>query len=156
LPGYRSSGYGSYPARPWQPERIKLAVNLMLAGAAIKAIDGIMFAGAASSAVRGGTAIGSFIAVGLWIWMSTAIGGGAHWARVTGTVLFGVASLGLLVDLLILVDSSEAVAAAAIGFDFIDWCVGLCVVIIIWQKRNAAFFRPLVYNAGPPEGPSPY
>jgi hypothetical protein len=151
------------------PDRVKFAVNLMLVGAALKAVDGILLVSSASSAFRGGSMIGAFIAVGLWIWMSAAIRGGASWARITGTVFFGIATLGVLVDLALLTDPRvhvHGLAAAAVGFDLINWAIGLCVVIIIWQRTNAYFFRPQLYGARPdygvpgqgypPEGPRPY
>jgi hypothetical protein len=153
LPGYQPTGYGAYQAQPPMPDRVKFAVNLMLAGAVLKAVDGIFLVSSASSAFRGDSMIGAFVAVGLWIWMSVAIRGGANWARITGTVFFGIATLGVLVDLAILVDPRvhvHDVATVAVGFDLVNWAIGLCVVIVIWQRTNAYFFRPQL------EGPRPY
>lgn len=120
-------------------------LNLALAGSVLEAIDGIFLVSSASCAFRADSMIGAFIAVGLWIWMSVAIRGGANWARITGTVFFGIATLGVLVELVILADPRvhvHGIAAAAVGFDLINWAIGLCVVIIIWQRTNAYFFRP--------------
>lgn len=161
------------------PDRIKFAANLMLAGAVIKAVEGIVLVTGASGSIGGDAMVGAFVTVGLWIWMSFAIRGGANWARITGTVFFGLASLGVLADLLILASPKahiHGVTGAAVAFDFVNWGVGLCVTILIWQKANTPFFRPQVYGAqpyygvpgpgyppqqggwptDPPEGPNPY
>jgi hypothetical protein len=155
LPGYQPPGYGVAPSRPAMPDRIKLAVNLMLAGAVIKAVEGIVLVSGSTGRFGGDAMVGAFITVGMWIWMSFAIRGGANWGRITGTVFFGFATLGVLIDLLVLASprgNVHGVSAAAVGFDFVNWGVGLAVTILIWQKANAPFFRPQPYGTQPYSG----
>jgi hypothetical protein len=157
LPGYPPQGYGVYPGggpglpvkRP-MPDNVKLAANLMLLGAGVKALEGIVLLAGASGSFGSGALVGGFIGAGLWIWMAAGIRKGANWARVTGTVFFGIACCSLLLDLLILLERHSdltGIGKAAVVFDFLNWGVGLWVTILIWQQRSTAFFHPQLYGA---------
>lgn len=75
------------------------------------------------------------IGVGLWIWMAFMTKAGKNWARITGTVFFGIFTILLLV--------SVGGAAGGLGLipDLILWLVGLGTVILLWRKDSSAFFR---------------
>jgi hypothetical protein len=74
------------------------------------------------------------VGVGLWIWMAFMCKAGRNWARVTGTVFFGIFTVLLLVS---------AGRAGGVGLipDIILWLVGLGSVILLWRKDATAFFR---------------
>jgi hypothetical protein len=169
LPNYPPPKYGAYlggsptPAPRQTPDHIKFATKLMTVGAGVKLVAGIvmlaMLPADHHSSYADGILLGSWIGAGLWFWMASGIRNGGNWARITGTVFFGLASLGLLVDLAILsslnvnhaavVPGAVAAVVTGIAFDLLNWGIGLYVMILIWQKRSTGFFRPQMYGAPP-------
>lgn len=129
----------------------------MTVGAGVKILDGIALLAVSRSSYADSLLVGAWISAGLWLWMASGIRKGGNWARITGTVFFGIASLGLLADLAILSSANDnhAVSGLGIAFDLVNWGIGLYVVILIWQKRSAAFFRPQPYGQVPPPGYPP-
>ncbi|WP_297616037.1 hypothetical protein [Nocardia sp.] len=95
----------------------------------------------------------SLISVGLWIWMAFSNRAGKNWARITGSVLFGLSTLSILYST---IRGNETGIAAVITF--LTWLVGLAAVIFLWIKQSSAHFRPApVYTPYPlgshPAGP---
>jgi hypothetical protein len=68
--------------------------------------------------------------------MARANGAGHNYARITGTVFFGLNTLFLLLSL--------ARPHASLGFIFniLVWLVGLGAVIMLWRKESGPYFKP--------------
>jgi hypothetical protein len=79
------------------------------------------------------------VGVGLWIWMAFMCKGGRNWARITGTVFFGIFTVLLL--------ASAGRAGGGLGLipDVVQWLVGLGAVILLWRKDATAFFRQQLF-----------
>jgi len=78
------------------------------------------------------------IAIALWLWMARANQAGRNWARITGTVFFGLNTLFLLLSLV------RPHASLALIFNILVWLVGLGAVIMLWRKESAPYFNPQV------------
>lgn len=98
-----------------------------------------------NSATIAGGAFGAILGVGLWIWMAFANRAGHNWARITGTVFFGVSCLGLLVDIAAfhLIDEwLGGVVVVMVAEALVSWLVGLATVILLWRGQSSAYFQP--------------
>jgi hypothetical protein len=105
------------------------------------------------SASIAASAVGGIIGVGLWIWMAFANRSGHNWARITGTVFFGVSCLALLVDIASFHLISEWLGGAVvltISEALLSWLVGLATLILLWRGQSSAYFQPR-----PPQPPYP-
>jgi hypothetical protein len=138
------------------PKTVTYAVWLMYAGAAVSAISVIVAltqTGALRSTIKADNPsfsasqvstsadltiaaiiIGGLIGIGLWIWMAFMNKAGKNWARITGTVFFGIDTLALLISF------ARAEVAVSRIFTVIIWLVGLAAVILLWRKESTAFF----------------
>jgi hypothetical protein len=74
------------------------------------------------------------IAIGLWLWMARACAAGRNYARITGTVLFGLNSLFLLLSL------ARPHASLGLVFNVLVWLAGLGAVIMLWRRESAPWF----------------
>jgi hypothetical protein len=74
------------------------------------------------------------IAVLLWAWMAWANNRGSNWARVVGTVLFGLNTISLLFDAR---RASGTIIVLALG-----WLIGLAAVVLLWRKETTAYISP--------------
>lgn len=168
-------GQAGAPAKPPIPQTVQNAFYLMIAGAVLQVVSGIATLGSASkirsaiitqhpdytttqvnNAVHVGEAFAIIIVLigmGLWIWMAFAIRAGKNWARITGTVFFGIESLSLIVGLA--ASNSSTVTTKASGFTvvmgIVIWLAGLATLILIWNKQSSAYFKP----QGGPDGGYP-
>jgi hypothetical protein len=80
--------------------------------------------------------VGGLIGAGLWIFIAQACKRGKSWARITGTVLFGINTVqGGLSNLVV------PEAALVKIFWFIIWLIGLAAVVFLWQGTSSAFFK---------------
>jgi len=78
---------------------------------------------------------GGLIAVAAWVFIARACQNGHDWARITGTVLFGLATLDTI-------GSAVAPVAAPIKAWWpVIWLSGLVAVIFLWQRASTAFFK---------------
>jgi hypothetical protein len=75
------------------------------------------------------------IGAGLWIFIALACRRGRNWARITGTVLFGLATLDVLGNL------TAPQAAVAKVFGVVVWLLGLAAVVLLWRGPSSAFFH---------------
>jgi hypothetical protein len=152
--------------RPPTPGSVRLAAVVMYAGAAaslIRVVADVLtrsqlrallaargrtaplhptasqVAGAANGALVVAAGVG-VISIGLWIFLARAIGHGSNGARITGTVLFGLATLALLVGPSDLSLGSGQPVAARICTGIV-WLAGLGAVILLWQRGSRNFFR---------------
>jgi hypothetical protein len=80
------------------------------------------------------------IGVGLWIFIARASMNGQHWARTTGSVLFGLDTLALLIGPSDVGLHAPAATLARI-FAGIIWLAGLGAVVFLWRKDSGAFLQ---------------
>lgn len=183
--------YPQYPgqsgpaAKPPMPQTVRNAFYLMLAGAALQLVSGITVLSSTSkirdtirdqnpgftstqvdNALHAGVAIavvGVLIGMGLWIWMAFANRAGRNWARITGTVFFGIDSLLLIIGIAASSKGNTVNTTRASGLDLVVsiliWAVGLAAVILLWNKQSNPYFRPDQFGPGggyPQQYPYPY
>ena len=82
-----------------------------------------------------GFIVGGVIAAAVWIFLAKACQRGNSWARTTGTVLFGLATVDTIVDV------SAPVAGPVKIWGLVAWLIGLTTVIFLWQRASTAFFK---------------
>jgi hypothetical protein len=140
------------------PASVLTAVKAMYAGAAASivgiAID-IATIGATKTAIESrspnmtasqvnstqhtliiGFVVGGVIAAVVWILLARACQRGRNWARVTGTVLFAVATLDTFVGL------STPIAGLSRIWAVVVWLAGLTAVVFLWRRDSSAYFKP--------------
>ncbi|MFE3190697.1 hypothetical protein ACFXHA_16920 [Nocardia sp. NPDC059240] len=164
------AGYpgGPVPGRPPRPQTVDYAFYLMLAGAAMTLVA-LLYGLTQISRMREKaveashanltdsqidmivtvtiitTIVFSVISIGLWIWMAFMNRAGRNWARITGTVFFGLYTLSELFSVI-------AAKAGAISnvISIVTWLVALAAVILLWIKQSSAYFRPAPAPFYPP------
>jgi hypothetical protein len=151
-------GGGQIPEvqRPPAPASVRNAVRFMYAGAVaslVSTVIGLTTLSATKSALKrqfpqltasqvngqattfvAGWIVGGLIAAGLWIFIARACNSGKGWARITGTVLLGIATVEGLSNLVV------PEAALVKSFWLVIWLVGLGAVVLLWQGGASAFF----------------
>ena len=155
-----AAGGGQVPEpaqRPAPPTSVQTAVRLMYSGAVISAISFIL--GLATlgnlkhtlqkdhpsyttahinSLVTASIVfiiVVGIIGVGLWVLMARMNLKGRNWARILGTVFFGIDTLDLLA---VFRGSTGAISAV---FAIVTWLVGLGAVIMLWRRESTAYFK---------------
>ena len=158
--------YQPYPAgaqlpetqRPPAPASVRTAVTVMYAGAVASLIGIVVdlttlsatksaieqhFPKLTTSQVNGqgrvlmaGWIVGGLIGAGLWIFIARACNSGKSWARITGTVLFGIATVQGGPSILVVPE-----AALVKLFWLVIWLVGLGAVVFLWRGSSSAFFK---------------
>jgi hypothetical protein len=144
------------PAPPAPPGPVRRAAGLMLAGAALSVVYGVVAGLTSHSAMLysytstpSGTTVhqASFLVSGiiggviqclLWLWMAWKTKAGRDWARVLSTVFFGFMCLGLLAALAAAVAHGSAVPALLVTL--IEWGAGLAALIQLWRPESSQFF----------------
>jgi hypothetical protein len=146
------------PQRGQAPTSVQNAVKFMYAGAALSLIEliiGVATIGSIKSAIEKAypndttsqvhslevssivlAVIVGLIGVGLWVWMARANGAGHSYARIVGSVLFGLNTVFLLLDF------ARPHAILGLIFNLLVWLAGLGAVIYLWHKDSAAYFAP--------------
>ena len=161
---YGGSPYGGGPVypqgKPPEPQSVKTAVILMYIGAALSVV-GIVLDFANKSAIRRAVekaylknpnpkltvtqltnvalvaaVVVGVISIALWLWMAYANSKGKNWARITGTVFWGISLIGILADL-----ARPNAGATRIG-SIIVFLLGGAVVFFLWQKDASEYFKP--------------
>ncbi len=156
--------YQSYPGSGQMPEQqrapmpnsVQTAVRLMYAGAALSFLEllvGLVTIGTVKTAIKRayphytatqvhslevasigiGVLVGA-ISIALWLWMARASGAGRNYARITGTVFFGLNTLFLLLSL------TRPHASLGLVFNVLVWLAGLGAVIMLWRSESSAYF----------------
>jgi hypothetical protein len=150
------------PAPPPRPASVTNAVRLMYVGAALSAVNmvlGLTDQSAFKAAVRQArpsltpsqvntaanalfvsVVVAGIFGIALWLWMAWANGRGRKWARVTGTVFFGIDTLGLLGSV------AQHEPALSLVFSAIVWLVGLGTVILLWRPESTGYFNAPKYT----------
>jgi hypothetical protein len=145
-------------SRPPAPKSVLTAVKFMYAGAAsslIGIVVDILTLSATKRAIEKknpalsisqvntrehallvGFIIAGVIGVAVWLWLARSCLGGKNWARITGTVLFAIATIDLLVGFGI------SVAGAVHIYALLVWLIGLGAVIFLWRRDSSAYFKP--------------
>jgi hypothetical protein len=157
---YPTSGQTPAPQRPPIPNSVQTAVKLMYAGAALSFIELVVSLTTVGSlkhailnkyphytssqvhstevAIIAGVVIEAVIAIGLWLWMARANASGRSWARVTGTVFFGIYTLFLLLSL------RRPSVGIGLVFSLLVWVAGLGAVILLWRRESSDYFTQRV------------
>jgi len=76
------------------------------------------------------------IGVLLWLWMAWANNKGSSWARIVATVLFGLNTISLFLDV---GRASIAIIPVAVG-----WLIGLVAIVLLWRRETTAYIKPRV------------
>ena len=164
------AGYGP-PPKPPLPRTVQRAFTLMLVGAGLEVVNVVLSfvfshqvdqriqqalnAGTTTNSTSvniASTATGGILGIGLWIWMAYANRAGKNWARITGTVFFGISCLGLLGDVIIVVAMYKWIGGIVyllVAENLFAWLLGLAVVILLWKQESGAYFKPQVYMPYP-------
>ena len=149
--GYpQPNGTRSRAATAPLPASMVTAVRLMYAGAAYALVWAIGTIAVAASIVKqhpvvsdhrlaGAVTLAVLLGaaeIALWLGIALACRRGSSGARVAGTVLFALHTLGLLGVL----GSSQAGFGPAKVLTLIGWLIGLGAVVALWQRPSSAFF----------------
>jgi hypothetical protein len=168
-------GAGAVPPKPQLPPTVRNAFYTMLAGAGLQAVTlavGLGETGSVRDRLRSqhlnysesqlsflmntvvaAMIFGALVSAGLWIWMAYANKAGKNWARIVGTVFFGISSVSLIGGLAVNSSGIPGAGASPAGLStilsVISWLVGLAAVVLLWNKQSGAFFKPpVVYGYG--------
>src|SRR5260370_12548931 len=154
---YPSPGQTPDSQRPPMPNSVHTAVRLMYAGAGLSFIEllvGLVTISSVKAAIIRayphytatqvhslevasigiGVLVG-VIAIALWLWMARACAAGRNYARVTGTVFFGLNTLFLLLSL------ARPHAGLGLVFNVLVWLAGPRAVIIILPPPSTPLFH---------------
>jgi hypothetical protein len=140
--------------RPPVPRSVANAVKVMYVGALTSILAIVINVIAASATLRAFEKrfpnlsvtqhhlVAGFIIVGLidaavWIVLARQCRSGRNGARITGTVLFGLATL----DTLAIGTGAIPDASPARAWAPVIWLVGLVAVVFLWQRSSTAFFK---------------
>jgi hypothetical protein len=144
-------------ARPPAPPSVQNAVKVMYVGA-VASIIGIAIDLATIGSVKTnlakkhpnltatqlthtehalaiGFVIGGLIAAALWVVIARNCKTGRSWARMTGTVLFGISTLGAVFSLAL------PTGAAAKPYGLLVWLIGLAATILLWRRSSTEYFN---------------
>ena len=89
---------------------------------------------ASQHALVAGFIVGGLIAAAAWILVARNCQGGKNWARITGTVLFAIATLDTIVGL------TAPLAVTVKIWGVLVWLIGLIAVVFLWQRPSTEFF----------------
>jgi hypothetical protein len=140
------------------PASVRTAVKAMYAGAAASLLGilvDLLTVGATKTAIArnspdltasqvtstqhvliAGFIAGGVIAAAVWIVLARSCARGRNWARITGTVLFALATVDTFVGL------TTPIAPLARLWALVVWLAGLTAVIFLWRRNSSAYFRP--------------
>jgi len=143
-------------SRPAPPGPVRAAVALMYTGAALMAIylvTALLSINAQRALIRKvgstltarqvheiltfyvvSTVIFCLLAAGLWILMAWANRTGQRWGRTVASVLFGLNTLLLLLNVV------RPTLTIALLFWILTWLVGLVALVLLWRKESSEYF----------------
>jgi hypothetical protein len=147
------------------PRSVQIAVRFMYAGAVIEAaslIVGLVLIGSIKTAIAqdlvklsaaspapltasqlhlmenltvGALVVGGLAGVGGWLWMASLNMAGRRRARVSSTACFASDTVFALV---VVAEPSTGLAKIIVA---VIWLVGLCAIVLLWQRESSEFFR---------------
>ncbi len=79
--------------------------------------------------------VSGLIAIAAWILIARGCQAGKNWARITGTVLFGIGTLDAFGGLI------NPVAVPVKILAFVIWAFGLIAVVRLWQAASTVYFK---------------
>jgi hypothetical protein len=86
-------------------------------------------------AVIAGSIVSGVIAIVMWILLARMCQAGKNWARLTGTVLFAIATIDAL-------GAAIAPEAGLVKIWFVViWLLGLSAVVLLWRRSSTDFFK---------------
>jgi serine/threonine kinase PknH len=154
--------------RPPVPSSLTTGARLMYAGGALSAVGAVVGLAtvrapevvaaqqqAAPGAVRAAVAIlliHGVIGTALWLWLARETKRGRRRARAWATAIFCIATVtGIGVD------AHAPATGLPQAFSGIEWVIGLCAVILLWNRPSRAYYAALPPPAAPPPpmAPSP-
>jgi hypothetical protein len=146
------------PQRGQAPTTVQNAVKFMYAGAALSLIEliiGLATVGSIKSAIEKAypkdtpsqvhslevssiviAIIVGLIGVGLWVWMARASAAGHNYARIVGSILFGLNTVFLLLSF------AQPHATLGLIFNVLVWLAGLGAIFFLWQRESGPYFSP--------------
>jgi hypothetical protein len=79
--------------------------------------------------------------------MAFANRGGHNWARIVGTVFFGIATLSSIGSLAVVASGASTSMGSSgtplgTGLSILGWLIGLVVVILLWNRQSSDYFKP--------------
>jgi Ca2+/H+ antiporter len=122
---------GAFYALVWAIGVIAVSASIIRHHPISTASDGGRLSGAVTL-----TVFTVVVEIALWLWIARACKRGRNWARVTGTVLFALDTLGVLGVLA----SSQAGLGPAKVLTLIGWLIGCGAVVFLWRRPSSAFF----------------
>lgn len=125
--------------QPGVPDSITKAVYLMMAGAALEVVQGLIGAlGELSqpSVLLLGLVICALMA-GIWVWVARACQEGRSGARVLGSIFFGLATVGVVQALM----GKFSANGAIVTVDVLSWLVGLGATVLLWQPESSEYLH---------------
>jgi hypothetical protein len=143
--------------KPTVPAQVKRAVTAMYVGAAATVaavVIEILTVNATKAAIEKrsphltvsqvnaiqhaliiGSIVSGLIAVAAWLIIARACKNGQNWARITGTALFGLATIDTIGSAI-----SPVAGPVKVGWPVI-WLAGLVAVILLWRRPSTEFFK---------------
>jgi hypothetical protein len=144
-----------WPAAP-RPRSVRVAVKLMLAGAAAElaamiTVISTLGSARATVAARDAAAMQAVhlhqvtiiglapVAIGMWLWLAWANGRGQDWARLLSAGCFALISLSVMAQL---AQGVAAFAPATMIAAAVVWALGLSSVVLIFTPAAGRYYRP--------------
>ena len=159
---YPSKDQPSGQPSPQPPGPVRTAVLFMYAGAVVTAANavlGIITIGSVRDAITrahpqftsaqvhaGAQAVLIFslalaaVELFLWLFLARACLNGRNWGRITGTVLFGLNTVLILLSLALPAGTVAPRATLGVLLTGLLWLAGLGAVIMLWRRESSAFF----------------
>lgn len=143
------------PGRRPVPPAVRNAIRLMYAGAATSVLSIVIILAAGISKDRihqaapkltpsqvnsvhsvliASVVLTGVIGTGLWLLNAWGCSRGANWARILGTVFFGINTLSVFAGL------SRQEPALDRLYPFLPWLIGAGAVYFLWQRESSEFF----------------
>jgi hypothetical protein len=79
----------------------------------------------------------TLVQVGLWVGLARACERGRNGARIVGTMLFGLDTLGVIG----VIGNSHSGIAVTKLLTVVSWLIACAAVVCLWQPASSAFFR---------------
>ena len=130
---------GDVDTRPAVPDTIAKAVRLMLVGAALGLVLGVIgaFNEIHRPAAVAVSVASSVVVSGIWWLVARACQRGRRGGRTVASVFFGLSTLGLVQTF----SGEFYVYPPSFVVDVLSWLVGLGAIILLWHRDSGDFFH---------------